>query len=329
MRRAQPQNVNYGDGRVDIKISLSEENTKILEKALHKSPTPFWKSDKLFLAIQAVALVVGGCWVLVQFIVFERDKISLDAQHLKAQIELARLEAEKGTIQAQQMTLDLNNDKNRKFKAERSIEPAFVKRLDDNTALYNLTYYIRVTNESKQPLEVSMWVLDYFTGKPSNNLEELAEFISPIGYPENRWNTRSDTDGSVAWTRTGSHGAVFSAAQGNIELRCNAAVDDVTLANGGGLTGTLSPGQSYSMSEDFLVKATPGTYVAFVQSICFERGKENDSLYHTSQYQMLPPPPTLPEMTEQIAMATIDRVPARDSGVPAAAPGKPPSSADK
>ena len=291
---------------MDVKLSLNEEHVQRIEQALSRPPTRFWQSDNLLRAAQILALVIGGSWVLIQFLLFERSKIALENKVLEADIAAKESLQRQSLIDEERKSVELVGLKTYRFRAERSIAPTFVNQLDEKTALYNVHYQIKVTNESNVPLEISMWVLDYFTGELSKELQHSTSFIAPIGYPENRWNSGSATSGAVVWKRVGSNGAIFSEAFGNIQPTWQAVVEDVDLATGGGLTGALSPGQSYSMSDDFLVKGTPGEYVAFVQNICFQRCKENNDLYHTSEYQLLPfgPPAASTETVQSTASPT-------------------------
>jgi hypothetical protein len=269
---------------MDLRISLDEQQAEQLQKVISRPAQSFWRSDALLRTVQTVAVVLGGCWVLVQFVLFQREQTQLD-------IEKTRLQVRLQSIEEKQRSADLVASQTYRFSAERSLSASYRQHLDSRADLYTVTYRLKVTNQSTVPFELSLWVLDWFHGEVRPELKKRPTFVEQIGYPANRWNPGSQTGGAVSWTQVGSTGSISAEAIGSIASPWDFAIRDVDLTQGGGLTGVLKPGQSYTMEDDYLVKGRAGTYVAFVQSLCFERCKRNDDLYSTYEYAILPPAP--------------------------------------
>jgi hypothetical protein len=289
---------------MEVKVSLDEQQMAQLQSTLAKPSPTFWKSDAFLRTVQAIAIVVGGCWVLVQFVLFERTRLELELNKSAADLEKTRLQTRLDMIEEQKRSLELVSSKTYRFSAQRTVETTYLRPLDSKTALYEVEYSMTVTNQSAVSFNMSLWVLDYFIGDVRENLQKKSAFIEPVGYPQNRWNLGSATGGAVEWRRVGSRGGMYAAARGAIDSSVKSRVSDVEFTVGRGLTGPLKPSQSYEMSETFLVKGTPGSYVAFVQSICFENCRTDEDLYSTSENAKLPARPPA-DMSKSAAQRPI------------------------
>ncbi len=51
--------------RIDVSLSLNEEQFTRLKGELVDARPPFWRSEALLRTAQILAIVVGGCWVLI------------------------------------------------------------------------------------------------------------------------------------------------------------------------------------------------------------------------------------------------------------------------
>lgn len=272
---------------MDLRISLNKHQLAQLQRLLSPSPRSFWRSDALLRTVQTTAVVVGGCWVLVQFFLFKSKQTQLDINKTALQVQLEKLEEQKRSA-------DIMFSQTYRFSAKRSLLITYNRHLASGENLYTATYGIKVANRSTTPFELSLWVIDLYQGTIHSALYKKRNFIEQIGYPPNRWNPGSQTGGAVSWTLMGSSGAILANAIGLIASPWDDDVQDVNLVPGGPFTGLLKPDQSYSMDNDYLVKGKAGSYVAFVQSICFNRCKKNpQDLYQMSTYAVLPAaPPT-------------------------------------
>lgn len=278
--------------QIDVRVSLDNGQASDLRTALAKPSPSFWTSDALLRTIQVIAIVVGGCWVLIQFVLFERDRIQLENSRIVAETAANESQARLQGVEEKQRSLELTAAQTYGFELKRDANVVESRRIDDKSALYVIRYSAEITNKSAATFEMSLWVLDYYTGALRSDLQKATSFVEPIGFPADRWNSGSATGGAVVWERVGSVGAIFPNAQGGIASPWDYAVEDVALRSGGGMTGKLKPNQSLHVVDDFLVKASPGTYVAFVHSMCFNRCKDSDNdLFKSRIYVALPEQP--------------------------------------
>jgi hypothetical protein len=60
-------------------MKISIENRQLAEflKVVRRPTDTSWRAEKLLNVVQVLALVVAGFWVLVQFILYQRDDIQL------------------------------------------------------------------------------------------------------------------------------------------------------------------------------------------------------------------------------------------------------------
>jgi hypothetical protein len=273
----------------ETKISFDDRQITEIREALKHPSQPFWQSESLLRLVQALALVVGGCWVLIQFILYQRDEIQLKQDELRQSIRIKEMEVKLDELKRSRATHELASLTTYRFSVDRKIKVKRIAGGDPKNPIYEVNYSVSLKNVSDEQFEASLWVLDYFIGLPDQEVKKSPVVMKPVGTPSGRWNPSGGTDGSIRWKPVGSMGAVFAAAEGKIaEPWASAARQDVELKSGGGLTGTLKRDQSYDYSEDYLVKAPSGSYVALVASFCFNRCNTNDDLYTTRDYAQLP-----------------------------------------
>jgi hypothetical protein len=257
----------------EIKLSFDEEQLEKLHQALKHAPQPFWQSENLLRVTQVLALVLGGSWVLIQFLLYQREEIQLKRDELAQSVKL------KGH--------ELSSLTTYRFSLEPSIKAKRLGSADKEYSLYEVNYSLILKNVSSEQFEASLWVLDYFIGE-EKKLEKPGLSVRPVGYPAGRWNPSGGLDGAIQWKAVGSEGAIFAAALGKITEPWASVTGPLNLRAGGGLTGMLKQDQSYSYEQDFLVMAPIGAYVAFAASFCFDRCKNNDDLYTRRDYTKLP-----------------------------------------
>jgi len=91
----------------DIKISLDDSQLSTLSEVLKRPSEHFWRSDNLLKLAQILTLVIGGGWVLTQFVLFQRDEIQLKLQELTHSVRIKELELELTKIKRDRDTHEL------------------------------------------------------------------------------------------------------------------------------------------------------------------------------------------------------------------------------
>lgn len=292
----------------DTKIVVDDAQLDRICERLLKPSSSFWTSDRCLRTAQLVALVAGGSWVLVHFILFERDAVAAArerdralAQHsrltmdiqteqralrqaeLTHAIESQRLKLELARLEQRQVAHDLEQDTTYRFSRESSIK---VERIDDDRRLYDVEYSITITNVSDTPFEISFWVLDYYIGTlapPDDGWSMIR-----IGLPESRWSPGSMNPGGAKWQRMGTYSAIVDGAWKEIPTPWSDVVRDARPKVGGVLTGVLNPKQSYTFQESYIVRAPVDAFVGFSAQFCFERCKDPKvDLFSNSRYAQL------------------------------------------
>lgn len=289
----------------ELKILLDDDQVDRLRSSLSRPPASIWSSDNLLRVVQILAIVVGGCWVLVQFLLYQRDEIALRRMDLVQSVELKRMESELSDLKLARSAHEVNALTTYRFKETGDLSAIKIEDLGDGNSLYKVTYSTSIENTSNAEFEVSLWILDSFIGIVSEQLLESSQFVEAIGFPADRWNPGANLKGAVIWKAVKSIGTIYPEAIGKIASPWNFVVSEVELRRGGGLVGTLKPSQNYLYEETFLVKAPTGAYVCFIVSYCFQRCNENDDLFNLKRYTKLPEnmvseeKPTLPNNSIQ------------------------------
>ena len=146
---------------IDVSLSLNEEQFTRLKKELVDARPPFWKSEALLRTVQILAIVVGGCWVLIQFLLYERGKIELETKKVTAEIEESELRAQLNEIKKEKDKFNLTSLKTYRVDYSQDIQVEYLEKLDDVYSLFKLTADFKIKNTSKTEFELSLWVLDY------------------------------------------------------------------------------------------------------------------------------------------------------------------------
>ena len=290
------------------KIVFDDGQIKKMASALRRPSGPTWSVDRILQVIQVLAVVIGGCWVLFQFLVFERESLALANQAKSLSNDLARLtlelqrahaslrteelkhSVELGRLQALRASQSVRYSDRQSFKTVTTLGAKKVQDLVEDMVLYEVEYSLKIENLSEKPLEVSAWVLDcdlahlpQIGAQPASMLP-----VSRLGHPADRWHPLSGADPEgLSWKRVGTYSAIFSEAQGKI----SEPWDDVvrkTNPIGGAFVGPIGPGASLSYCETFLVRASEGTYMGLTANVCFDRViDEGTGLYATFSHVRL------------------------------------------
>jgi hypothetical protein len=257
-------------------------------------------SDNFLRAVQVLALVVGGVWVFVQFIWYQRDEIKLKDRELAASIQIKSLEVRLNELQKLRNEHEVAQLTTYRSSVKTSLKAEMLKSGKVGGAQFNANYSVNIANTSDETFEVSLWVLDFYIGTPKE-FDKVGRSVGPIGFPADRWDPGSASKGAVNWQGVGSSGAILPAAIGKIQKPWDYITSEVNLVRGGGLVGVLKPGQDFRYKEDYLVKAPKGAYLCFVLSFCLERCAKSDDRWNMRDYVKLPE-----SSTEKVDSAAAD-----------------------
>lgn len=195
----------------DMKISLDETQVNALRDALRPPPRHWWESDNLLRLAQVVALLIGGGWMLTQFLWYQRDEIELKQKELAQSVRLRELEVEISGLKRTREARELASLATSRYEVAPSLEARMLRRMGNHMSLYEVTYSVKLENNSGEQFESSLWVLDYFVGTLKAG-EDGATFLKPRGAPSGRWNPGSGIPGAVKWVLAGTDASVFSQA---------------------------------------------------------------------------------------------------------------------
>ena len=68
---------------MEVKLSLRDKQIDQIRTMLIKYPEPFWKTESFFRAVQSIAIFLGGCRVLINFLVSEQGRARLELLRLR------------------------------------------------------------------------------------------------------------------------------------------------------------------------------------------------------------------------------------------------------
>jgi hypothetical protein len=219
----------------------------------------------------------------------QQSQRGMREQELAHEVEIKKHETEKVK---QQVVLNQQQLEKEKREAERaafrglstkgSIE--IVQRLavdKEGTGRFLVLLQIEVANHGKDPLEISLVVLDLFLGKADPALDRtLAEAeVLPLALPPVRTASGDRGGSAIRWERKLSYGSVDSAALSEIEGLRAKYVGDVPLTRDSWFIGSWNPGERTFFSQNYLVSAATGSQVAVTATLFLNRGRGTNSVY--------------------------------------------------
>jgi hypothetical protein len=284
-----------------MKIFVDSRQLSEVLKALKRPKGPGWSSQDVLSIAQALALVVGGCWVLIQFLLYQRDEIQLKQAELTQSVRLKEMELELSKIKRSREEHELNSLTTYRVSIDTDIkinQARFDSKLDKRakkqvaapSGLYDVLYSAIVKNVSDEEFELSLWVLDCYVGQPKSEFYEADYLMRPIGVPAGRWNPGDNIVGVMDWKLTGSVSSVFGDAKNDIESNPPFGAEvyrSLNVKPRVTMVGPLKKEQAVRYAEDFLVRAEKAAYVAFVLSVCFNRCQNDNDLFTSSNYEQL------------------------------------------
>ena len=267
----------------DIKVSLDDSQLSALRDALKHPPEHFWQSDNLLRLAQVFTLVIGGAWVLTQFLWYQRDEIELKQKELSQSVRLKELEFELDKIKRDREAYEFSSLTASRFDVAPSLQAKMLRRIGNGLSLYEVTYSISLENNSGEKFESSLWVLEYFIGTVKEE-DEKSISMKPIGMPASRIFPAIKQEGAAKWRSAGSYASVFSEAVKDVESLFK---DYVIPSNDSALTGVVRPKEKLHFGQIYLVQAPAGSYVAFISNFCVDRCKDVGT-YQEARYLKLP-----------------------------------------
>jgi hypothetical protein len=263
------------------RIVFDDAQIKELAAAFKRPAGPTWSTDRILQLVQALAIILGGCWVVFQFLAFERESLvaegerqALRTQELKHSVELKHLEAQR-TAQGVQYA-------NRQgFKSVTDLQAKLIEHSVDGMNLYEVSYALEIENISGKVFEISAWVLDYHLGELPASLarSNSKPDVARLGHPASRWSPGSADPDGLAWRLVGTYSAILPLATGQITDPWESVIEQADPVRGGVFVGYVNPGESQSYDETFLVRAKKGTYMVMTANLCFDRAATDTGLY--------------------------------------------------
>lgn len=266
----------------DIKISLDESQVAALQEALKRPPERFWQSDNLLRLAQAVTLVIGGAWVLTQFLWYQRDEIELRQQEISQSIRVKELELELFQIKRSRDSYELTSLMSSRVDVVPSLEAKLLRHLENGFSLYAVTYSVSLENNSGEGFESSLWVLEYFLGAIKDD-QDRGMFIKSFGFPVSRVTPGTAQSGAIQWKHAGSDASVLAEAAGDVATfytgKFNPRKDSV-------MVGVVSPNEKMRYRQVYFVKAPSGAHASFISTFCIDRCKGGGTLQEVTNIQL-------------------------------------------
>jgi len=284
----------------DNKILVDNEQLDRVLKHLEPRSYSFWASDRLLHLIQAVSLLIGGCWVLIRFIDFEREakhislkreelatqlaQFSLDYQRSQSSLRIAELtnsvrlkelEIQFKELEGKQAAIELtvSNDKRIEYSEGLEIEVLEGSAVDSQVQyLAHLTLSIK--NISSVPLNIDFIVIDAFVQNLSDYArEETQASVKPLGIAPNFFfNDLKPKEGFQVneWNWVSRESFISDTISESTRKFLEKRYINVSkIKAGGSAIGVWKPGETTYFKKRYIVKGTPGDNLAFVINVCF------------------------------------------------------------
>jgi hypothetical protein len=297
--------------------------------------------------LQAIAIVIGGCWIVFRYLSHERDLAGLNRKQLEIAVadqrEQQRLTAEQLRLSNQQLAIvlgdqrkqqelateqaELANEQARltltvetaqqdlrireleqtvalherdvqlreleskkvqhevsysgryRFDRSFSLSSRKLRDLSNGMAEYEVTYSFAFTNKSQVPFEISVYVVDYYLGRPRELPNDSRPTFRRLATPNLRSTPNISSQDAIEWEHMGSTGGIY----GNPRIPFWTHSPRTTLIRNAMATGQVKPEQSTNQSMKYFVTAPPNSYITFFLSYCFN-GCHEDVDDYTNSY---------------------------------------------
>ena len=226
------------------------------------------QSNKLDLELKKMALDQARVALEVQ-----QNERQLKETELAADVELKRQEVALNELKQQQQQHDVEYSVNHQSSYELNATAERVKELSKDLSEYRVHLHFTLKNVSTVNYEVSYVAVERYVGilkeNPDTSVGDV--MLTSTGAPPSLVNSELNT-GGYQWTRLGRpFASVWRPAKedlGQWRFLINSDVSSNVDV------GVVAPGETTEFEDGYIVRAKPGTHLAFVVDWIINRGKD-------------------------------------------------------
>lgn len=256
--------------------------------------------DSIAKLVQVLAIVAAGVWGLYEYVSFrkEHDQLILAQSRfaveqqgiLKDQqalaVEMAKIQVESERVRRQMAEVELASAKASRLALKNDLDVIFLGGAPDGFGEYRARLRLEVKNISKETLEVTFSVVEYFIGTLSR-MEMARPYVVPINLPSATF--RPEESGVVRWDRVGI--STYSVGDSRFseyrEVLSGAGIDPNKTSGSGGAVGGLKPDEEAIFTGVYLVRAPRESWLAFSLAVGINGGGESGDLWVLKNFQYL------------------------------------------
>jgi hypothetical protein len=207
-----------------------------------------------------VALTLaGGAY---EWITFKSDFEKKTISQLTETIAQLKAQTQQLKAQTEDMEFAVGMDRQKQLVYEGTLKVTELKKYQDGTRLYGVSYDVVNKNVSKSLVHVTYTSAELYLGTPSNEEPALGAAIAINDAPD-PWHP--EVKGLVAWQRI-AYEADIDDGPTNPKITNWMHDHAYTSISNGGLTGVMASGTTDEYDPEFLIRAKPSQYVDVVVS---------------------------------------------------------------
>lgn len=258
-----------------------------------------WSVDSVLKLIQVFAIVGAALWALHEYTSFRREhdqlllaqsRFAVEQQDILKQQQALALDMAKVQLKSEQTReeltqVELSSARLPRLALTHNLEVSRTGRRTKELGEYRANLTVKVTNISKETLELTFSVVEYFVGTLA--LGEIEEpLIAPINSPSTMFD--SEESGVVTWKRLDF--SVDALEESNFteykEILSSVGIDLNRKKLDTGLSGHLRPGETSLFKNLYFVRAPMDAFVGFTVTLGVNGGGKRGSLWtiENSQY---------------------------------------------
>lgn len=259
-----------------------------------------WSIDSVLKLIQVFAIVGAAVWGLHEYTSFRREhdqllleqsRFAVEQQGILKQQQALALDMAKVQLKSEKMRgeltqVELSSAKSPRLELTNSLDVFEIGRTTVGFGIYEALLEVNAKNISKEALEVTFEVIEYYVGTVSG-LSTDTPSITPLNSPSTVFD--SPKPGIIKWSRVGfSASALKTSTYADYkEVLSSAGIDPDKTAPDGRLTGLLRPGEITLFRHSYFVHAPTDAFVAFTVSLGINGGGEEGSIWRLENSQRL------------------------------------------
>jgi len=239
---------------------------------------------------QVIALVVGGGWVLMEYLSFKKLNNDLTNQQTAVAIQLASLQAISTNLNNELSRIKLDAARKGTFEVKSETSVTRYQKLETE-GLYRFFDRLVLKNASQIDLTIHAWVVELFIGtRPKGPLSAGGAIV--VNQPRSTFAKKPQSYGnkeqvpasdSIEWRPVASKVQVREQAHLDV-IRDVSGIDAIT----GDSTGLLRPGETTEWGVTFLLRASPDDLVGAVMTVFYlVQDNETPAKWPDTRYELL------------------------------------------